>query len=176
MISSWLRFRWDLSALDTGEAIPNAPFHLRSAAKDDEDSTYKVISSAYFMESTSLDASKEFYAHLQERIRQVFSHEPVSGLLLLHGSRVIGASLLNPAHDAENNLLTGPCIVHEYRSRGLGSTLLKASLIALRDAGLKHAYGIVSDRTAAARFVYTKFGGASEPYEARGEDEPLLAA
>ena len=73
--------------------------------------------------------------------------------VLCLGARIIGVSVLDRAENAENHLLTGPCILHEYRSRGLASLLLRSSLDTLRTAGLKHAYGIARDKTAAARFV-----------------------
>ena len=86
-------------------------------------------------------------------------------MVVLHGSRVIGASVLDLAVDAEFHLLTGPCILHEYRSRGLGSALLHQSLVRLREEGLRRVTASARVNSVAARFIYPKFGGAAEPIE-----------
>jgi ribosomal protein S18 acetylase RimI-like enzyme len=53
-------------------------------------------------------------------------------------------------------------VLQEYRGRGLGSALLRASLAGLREAGFARAYGVARAKTAASRFLYTKFGGQGE--------------
>ena len=57
-------------------------------------------------------------------------------LALRHGLRMIGASILIPDPAAGNHLTPGPCVLMEYRNRGLGTALLEESLRQLRDAGL----------------------------------------
>ena len=83
----------------------------------------------------------------------------------MHGTRIIGASLLDPDPEAESNLVTGPCILNEYRSRGIGTALLYLSLRALRDAGLSEARALTKGNVPAAKFVYTKFESVNEPVE-----------
>jgi predicted acetyltransferase len=82
-----------------------------------------------------------------------------------HGQRIIAASLLNMEADAETNLLSGPCVLAEYRNRGIGSALLQESLHSLAAGGLTVAYGICRDRSPVEKFVYRKFGSVSEAYE-----------
>ena len=74
-----------------------------------------------------------------------------------------------PSHD-------GPCVLQEYRGRGLGTALLRASLGELREAGFARAYGVARDKTAAARFVYPKFGGLGGRWSPDFEVAQKLAA
>jgi predicted N-acetyltransferase YhbS len=60
--------------------------------------------------------------------------KPVPALVICHGQRIIGASALSTEMDAENHLLSGPCVLMEYRNRGLGTALLYYSLKQLRTA------------------------------------------
>ena len=60
-------------------------------------------------------------------------------LTLRHGLRIIGAAILMPDCGAENHLAPGPCVLMEYRNRGLGTALLGESLRQLREAGLTRA-------------------------------------
>jgi predicted GNAT family acetyltransferase len=85
---------------------------------------------------------------------------------------VIGASALTTNPDATNHLLTGPCILMEYRNRGLATALLAESLIALREANLTVAHALTKQNSPASQFVYPKFNSTSEPFER----EPRLAA
>jgi len=128
------------------------------------------------MDSGWGDVAKSLQEILHRKIEQSLSKEEGRCLVLLHGARVIGVSVLNVSEEADNNLVSGPCILHEYRSRGLGSQLLRASLVALKDAGLRKAYGVTRARTTSARFVYSKFGGASSPFTPDFEILPRLAA
>lgn len=176
MIISWLRFEWDLAQLpaDAGKSLP--PFVLRPADKADEEVVKKVAISAFSMDTGWGDVRTAISEKMSAHIASAFDKEPPACVVLQHGARIIGVSVLDRSENADNHLLTGPCILHEYRSRGLASLLLKASLDTLRTAGLKHAYGIARDKTAAARFVYPKFGSKSEPWTQAFEVTPKLAA
>ena len=52
---------------------------------------------------------------------------------------MIGASILVPDPTRGNHLTPGPCVLMEYRNRGLGTALLEESLRQLRAAGLSRA-------------------------------------
>ena len=90
---------------------------------------------------------------------------PVPAVVLTHGQRIIGASLLNPEIDAENHLLSGPCVLAEYRSRGLGTALLHHSLLLLKTHGLKRVHGVCKEMATTSKFVYPKFGSTVEEYD-----------
>jgi ribosomal protein S18 acetylase RimI-like enzyme len=77
------------------------------------------------------------------------------------------------AEDCESNLLSGPCILPEYRNRGIGSTLLHSSLAFLRDAGLARASGVTKEGVPAAKFIYTKFNSTGAPYDF--EPQPVIS-
>ena len=96
----------------------------------------------------------------------------IPGLVLTHGPRIIAASVLNTEVDADSHLVSGPCVLSEYCNRGLGTALLHASLLQLREAGLTKAAAITKENTAAGKFVYRKFGAES----ASCEYSPALVA
>jgi N-acetylglutamate synthase-like GNAT family acetyltransferase len=84
--------------------------------------------------------------------------------------RIIGGTLLRLDGSASEHLVPGPCILMEYRNRGLGTLLLGAALRQLRDVGVSRAYAIAREGSPAARFLYSKFSGNPSPIA------PLLAA
>ncbi len=175
MTISWIRFEWDLTGLPVVSDKDIAPFILRPAEKGEEDTIQKVAASAFSMDTAWGDARSFITERVTKNIAESFDREIPSCVVLQHGSRIIGVSALNLG-EVENNLPTGPCILHEYRSRGLASLLLQASLLTVRDAGLGRAYGIVRERTPAARFVYPKFGGVGHPWTTDLGHSPKLAA
>lgn len=172
----WLRFEWDLDKVPTEGGEVAAPFLLRPAKKEELDAVLNVMASAFSMDTGWGDIKDAMAERLRKLAQPAFDRETPSCLVLRHGSRIIGASLLNDDPEAENHLSSGPCILHEYRSRGYGTVLLIASLDALRKAGCKKARGATREKTAAARFVYPKFGGESSPWTLDLEPAPKLAA
>ncbi len=173
---SWLRFEWDLSRVPTegGEIAP--PFLVRAAKKEEMDVALNVMASAFSMDTGWGDMRDTMIERLRKSAQPAFDRETPSCIVLLHGSRIIGASLLNDDPAAEGHLASGPCILHEYRSRGYGTVLLKASLEALRQAGVKKVRGLTREKTITARFVYPKFGAVSTPYPVDLEPAPKVAA
>ena len=93
-------------------------------------------------------------------------------LTLRHGLRIIGAAILLPDAAAENHISPGPCVLLEYRNRGLGTALLGESLRQLREAGLSHAAARAKLNSPVAKFLYPKFNGTSSPYD----PSPVMAA
>ena len=57
------------------------------------------------------------------------------------------------------HLVSGPCVLIEYRSRGIGGSLLGATLEALRARGLSEALGRTRPNGPSAKFLCRKFGG-----------------
>jgi GNAT superfamily N-acetyltransferase len=104
-------------------------------------------------------------------VERAFDRPDPSCIVSLHGQRVIGASLLDADPDVGNHLLSGPMLLHEeYRNRGVGSGLLAASLLFLRDKGLSKVRGVTRANSTVSRFVYTKFSSIQTPYN----QDPLL--
>ncbi len=171
MANDWQRFHWDLGEILDASRPELPPFVFRAAEKEEREITLKVVSSALMMERAWTGTATEFARDLEKRCEQAFDHEPPACVVVQHGSRVIGASLLNLAIDAEFHLITGPCILHEYRSRGLGSALLNRSLVRLREEGLRRATAMARVNSTAARYIYPKFGGTAETIES-----PKIAA
>ncbi|MFZ4779565.1 MAG: hypothetical protein ACOYM3_29740 [Terrimicrobiaceae bacterium] len=165
MIIPWQRFTWDLEKIPTAEPEVPAPYVLRLAENDEAADIQKTVASAFSMDTGWGDIQKFLIEWMGKNVGLAFEKDSKSRcLVLLHGTRIIGASVLCTEEEAENHLTTGPCILHEYGSRGLGSLLLRASLSSLRGIGLKHAHGITRKKTAAARFIYPKSGGTPEPW------------
>ncbi|MGH8047226.1 MAG: GNAT family N-acetyltransferase [Chthoniobacterales bacterium] len=174
MANDWQRFRWDLDkGLDASRPVM-PPFIFRAAEKADLDAVLKVVSSALLMERAWTGTATEFSHELDARCERAFENENPPCVVVQHGARVIGASVLDSEPAATAHLITGPCILHEYRSRGFGSALLQQSLERLYCDGLRHALALVRVNSTAARFVYPKFGGTAEAV--KNSEEPRLAA
>jgi GNAT superfamily N-acetyltransferase len=177
MTFSWLRFSWDLTKVPKGDVSPPAPFLLRMAEADEVPVVEKVTGSAFRMDSGWGNFQEALLEHLNRQVHLAFDKpDGHRCLALLHGSRIIGSSVVTLDESAPAQFLTGPCVLHEYRSRGLGTVLLQASLAALAMSGLRTARGVARDRTIAARYIYPKFGGSSEPWDPGFETSPKLAA
>lgn len=160
---SWLLFEWKTSGLPKSEA-PFKPLILRPAAKAEQDGVTKAIKSAFSMDSTWGDVSRPLAEKMALDIEAAFAQPEPSCVVLVHGTRVIGASVLTESPDAQSHLLSGPCILHEYRNRGLASGLLAASLEFLGQKKISVARGLTRGNSITARFVYPKFGGSSHPF------------
>ncbi len=175
MANDWQRFHWNLDKglIESGPEQP--PFIFRAAEAADLDAVLKAVSSALLMERAWTGTGTEFSAKLDERCEKAFEGDMPACVVVQHGSRIIGASVLNPAIDASAHLVTGPCVLHEYRSRGLGSALLQQSLERLYRDGLRRVTALARVNSTAARYVYRKFGGVSE-IVAKPAEEPKLAA
>jgi GNAT superfamily N-acetyltransferase len=173
---SWLRFEWDLKILSTDELNLPPPFVLARAEKEDEHAVGKVAINSFGMDTGWSDIQRIFAETILRHVQVGFQRSPPDCVVIQHGSRIIGASIVNPNVDAENHLTTGPCVLHEYRGRGLGTALLEASLATLQQNGLGRASGVVRDKTTAARFLYSKFGGSGTRWSADFEVAQKLAA
>lgn len=171
-LDNWLKFLWDLRAFEAPATELPSHYVIRRAARNEEEIVSKAIFSAFSLDSDWSDSLNRIWPTLSEQIVDAFKSKDPKCLVLTHGTRVIGASLLSTEPDAAYQVVSGPCILVEYRNRGLGSILLASSLTLLREAGLETAVGITKKTIPAAKFVYHKFGGRSEPYET----EPDLVA
>jgi len=170
---SWLCFEWQTSgAPDAGSLV--SPLVIRPAEKSDEEGVAKVLKSSFAVDSGWGDVNRTVEVLLASAAERVFAEPSPHCLVVVHGSRVIGASLLAVDAGVENHLISGPCILHEYRNRGLASALLAASLGHLAKLDVKTARGLTRANSITARFIYQKFGGSSRPFD--GDPLKLEAA
>ena len=167
----WTRFSWDLSKLAPVYPAISSHYRFRRATVDDEKVVRAVVFSSFTLDQTWNFLLREIRDQLETSLNTVFhDHHPEDNgerfcLVATHGSRIIGVSALSPLREAENHLLTGPCILMEYRNRGLATALLAQSLSALREVNVTTAHGLTKHGSPTAEFVYPKFGSTSAPYE-----------
>jgi len=167
---SWICFEWKTAGLPKN-VVSSEPFLLRVAEKSEQEGVAQAIKSAFSMDSVWGDVSRPLAGKLALDIEAAFALPEPSCVVLAHGSRVIGASVLEVNPEAENHLSSGPCILHEYRNRGLASVLLAASLAFLQKNDVSVARGMTRANSITARFIYPKFGGLPHPLEG----DPLKA-
>jgi GNAT superfamily N-acetyltransferase len=163
MISSHLIYRWNTSGIPSPGPEAPTPLRLIELQGEPPADLLKLAEKAC-CEDTSLGSPKGFFQEYFEEMAERASdqRQAIHSILLRHGERMIGASLLDTNPDAENHLLTGPCVLHEYQGRGLGSLLFHRSLLHLAGSGVKEARGFCLSRSKLDRYVYAKFGGISE--------------
>lgn len=154
----WKRFTWDLQKFAPSESALPGRYQVRAAQPHEQKAVSEVILSSYSSDPAWSDVFRDFRATLSAQIEMVFDREETPATVICHGQRIIAASALTTLPDFEHHLLSGPCVVMEYRNRGLGTALLAFSLSLLRQAGLSQAHGIAKHNVAAAKFIYPKFG------------------
>jgi len=161
----WKRFSWDLLKASPPGASDLRSFHIRPAAREDERALRDVIFNAFALDYGWGEIVKSIRSQLELQLDSAFERSPIPALVARHGQRIIAGSLLCPDLDAENHLLSGPCVLAEYRNRGIGSALLQESLSMLQAAGVTRVYGICKDSSPVAKFVYRKFSSTSETFD-----------
>jgi GNAT superfamily N-acetyltransferase len=167
----WTRFTWDLAKLPARENSLAKCYTLRAASRDEETAVAAVVLRAFSLDSDWADQWGLLRERLDWQLRLAFERESVPAVVILHGSRIVAASVLSTEVEAESSLISGPCVLAEYRNRGLGSALLHASLAHLAQAGLPQAHAISKENAPSMRFVYPKFCSTRAPCEY----EPALA-
>ena len=156
---NWVRFSWDLT--NFAPVCPPLPpsFAIRRAVLDDQETVGSLVMSSFTLDSDWNPFFRGIRPLIESALSDAFDdkREPFC-LVVTHGVRIIGASGLTAEPDAQNHLLTGPCVALEYHNRGLATALLAQSLLALRDAGLVTAHGLTKIGSTGAQFIYPKFG------------------
>lgn len=165
MRESWNLFSWNLSALP--EESPSLPHGLvmRAASKSDEQTIQALVERSFSTDSQWTGSYGRISDALRERVHEAFRSQSHPALVIQHGSRIIAASCFTTDADAENHLYCGPCVLPEYRSRGLASTLLHGSLKMLRSFELHVARAVCKEGTTASKFVYPKFNSVCNVYD-----------
>lgn len=171
-VISWVRFTWDLAALPQGETELPEHYQITAATAEDEKELRRVVSSSFALDPDWNSLMHEVTPTIDVWLANALESDNNVGLVLRHGVRIIGASVLSLDAGADNHLSPGPCILMEYRNRGFGTRLLERSLQTLRNAGLTQATGIAKENSPVTKFLYPKFDGTPGPYDST----PLLAA
>ena len=157
----WKRFTWNLAALPPlAHPLPD-PYIVRPAARDEARLVSHVVFTALTLDSAWCDTLQLFRDRLAALIDQAFAREAAPALVIMHGPRIIAASVISTEPDAETHLISGPCVLVEYGNRGLGTALLHHTLGLLQSSSLTHASAVTKDNSPACKFVYPKFGSAS---------------
>lgn len=159
----WTRFTWDLGKLPPLANALDKRYTLRAASREEEPIVHRVIASAFSLDSDWGDNYSTFRDRLQMQLRLSFERESVPALVILHGQRIICASGLTTEVEADSHLLSGPCVLIEYRNRGFGTALLHASLTHLAQSGISLGYGVSKESAPASKFIYPKFGSTRAP-------------
>ena len=169
---SWVQFTWDLTALPQGVSDLPEHYQIAPATADDEKELRRVVTSSFALDPEWNTTMQEVMQTVEGWLESTVPAEPNGCLVLRHGTRIIGGSVLSLAPDAANHLSPGPCVLMEYRNRGFGTHLLGRSLAMLRDHGLTRAIAVAKENSPVTKFLYTKFNGVVSGHHT----SPLLAA
>ena len=155
----WSLFHWKTAALPKPLRLAHA-FSIRTAFSDEKETATHVALLSLKMNTEWHEAHHTVTYAISEGSKRAFvDHDTTSCLVITHGKRIIGASMLDIRPEASYHLLSGPWVLAEYRNRGLGSALLYASIEQLAKEGIEEVAGITFSHSIAARFVYPKFSG-----------------
>ena len=164
-VLNWVQFSWNLEALPAAAGELPEHYEITLASPEDAKELHRVISSSFALDPEWNAMMHEITTTIDVWLAETFESAANTGLALRHGTRIIGAAVLNLSPGAENHFSPGPCILMEYRNRGFGTHLLEHSLHQLRAAGLARAAGIARENSPVTKFLYPKFGGTPGPYE-----------
>jgi len=168
--TGWVNFVWDLAGDELPAITTPRQYRLSLVKAAEREQLQGVIEKSFALDPGWNAALHMIDAQVKSSIAAAFDSESANWLTLQHGARIVGGTLLMTDPDAPAQLVPGPCILMEYRNRGLGTLLLCSALRHLRDAGMIRACAKTRENSPAARFLYPKFGGQSSLIE------PLLAA
>ncbi|MBU3664809.1 MAG: GNAT family N-acetyltransferase [Chthoniobacterales bacterium] len=155
-------FRWKLSGpVGSGAVLPK-PYILREAGDQELEDALRVVQSSYNLDPEWSGGGKHIDEIIIPSVKRTFTRG-ANCLFVLHGNRVIAASVFDPEPPDGIHLISGPCVFIEYRNRGIGGALLGATLEALRSRGVTEVRGQTRPGTPSAKFLCSKFGGESVP-------------
>ncbi len=169
---NWVQFTWDLTALPSAFAELPEHYQISPATADDEKELRRVVTASFALDPEWNTTMKEVMQTVEAWVEDTLQRDANGCLVLRHGARIIGGSVLSLNAEATNHLSPGPCVLMEYRNRGFGTHLLARSLSALREHGLTRAVAIAKENSPVTKFLYTKFDGVASGQDAT----PLLVA
>jgi len=153
------RFAWNLKSLPGTPEEMIAPFVLRAAGEQEADVAVAIVQASYNLDPEWSGCAVHIQGTVLPGVMKTLAKEPTC-LFVQHGNRVIAASVYDPEPEQGGvHLVSGPCVLVEYRNRGIGGALLAATLDALRNRGLTEATGASRPRSPSSRYLCPKFGG-----------------
>ncbi len=161
----WKLFSWNLAALHEESPVLPHGLVLRLATKSEEAIVQSLVVRSFSTDSQWTGSYSRIADSLQERIHEAFRSQASPALVIHHGPRVIAAACFSTEEDADNHLYCGPCVLPEYRSRGLATSLLLESLRTLKSLDVHVARAVCKDGTTACKFVYPKFQSVCDAYD-----------
>jgi GNAT superfamily N-acetyltransferase len=162
---TWLKFTWELGAIEEPNDEPFLPLQRRIAQAEEEPEVVDVLAKSTGLDSSLGEAGRALQHYFTALAPRVFRQKQHQSMAIFHGERIIGASVYLTSAEEDYHLASGPCVLSEYRSRGLGSWLLQSSLWELQELGLQKVSGVCKQHSVLAKYLYPKFGGVSQPCE-----------
>lgn len=170
------RFSWNLKELPQGAAEMPAPFTLRTAGEQETEEAISLVQASYNLDPEWSGCATHITSTVVPDSIKVLAKEPTC-LFVQHGNRVIAASIYDPEPEGGAvHLISGPCVLIEYRNRGIGGALLGATLEALRERGVSEVVGQTRPKSASAKYLCTKFGGQETRVESVTAEETTANA
>jgi len=163
----WIQFSWNLKLLPAeapGHSVKSV--ELRKAGPDDAMAVWTFMERAYTTDLAWGMTLAERLKKLKDAVFEGIEDKNVEFWVADHGRKIIGGSGLLLDAGAPVQMVTGVCVMEEYRCRGLGGWLLHASLKRLAETGLESAAVVTRSNTHAARYLYRKFSSAPAQAEA----------
>lgn len=160
------RFTWDLKQPAASSSELPSPFVLRTAGEQETEEAIAIVQSSYNLDPEWSGCAMHIKGTVLPGAIKALAKEP-SCLFVQHGNRVIAVSVFDAEPEQGSvHLVSGPCVLIEYRNRGIGGALLGATLEALRGRGVVEATGQTRPNSASAKYLCPKFGGKAVRDEA----------
>lgn len=157
----WVRFTWRLHDLDVSVTAPNG-YRFRPAVAGEVEEVTRVVLSAYASDPVWKDLFSGIRDRMTKRINETLGATGCHYVVAEFNGRIVAVSGVSRSHWTDQNLLTGICVAPEHQRRGLGTYLLAASLLCLRDMGLVAAKVYTEAGSLADRKIYPRFGSQRE--------------
>ena len=148
----------------------NGSLEIRKATADERLEVFTVVERSYLAELAWGLLSSDRIRELKDVIIKGMEGKDLEVLVLEDGKRIVGASVILPDASAARQLVSGICVLEEYRCRGSATGLLWRSLKLLADKDLGTASVVTRSNLPACKFLYPKFGSSRE----RIEELPVL--
>ena len=160
-LDQWIRFTWNLKQLPEQEPAAEGRVRLRQLdERDDLPRIWRALERAYATDPGWGSGRQKRLTVLRKAVFDGVGEARPKFFVMEDGSRMVGVSGWSAQTTPE--LLTGICIVEEYRCRGYGALLLHATLKQLAKEGLARASVVTKTKINASKFLYPKFDSTSE--------------
>ena len=159
--TEWVRFTWSLADLNLDVPTPT-PYRCRSAKRGEAAEILSVVLAAYASDPVWNELLDGIRTRMAARIRETLGAAGSQYIVAELNNSIVAVSGVARSHWTDQNLLTGLCVAPEHQRKGLGTHLLAASLLSLRDMGLATAQVYTESGSLADRKLYPLFGSRRE--------------